>query len=55
MAGKTLKKQNYTKEIVPNFYSIKEAVFPFMKFPGVDPILGPGVFSPLAHRLLVAA
>jgi carbamoyl-phosphate synthase large subunit len=45
MAGKTLKEQGYTKEIVPNFYSIKEAVFPFIKFPGVDPILGPEMRS----------
>jgi carbamoyl-phosphate synthase large subunit len=41
MAGKKLKEQGYIREIIPNFYSIKEAVFPFMKFPGVDPILGP--------------
>jgi len=45
MAGKSLKIQNRTREIVPNFYSIKEAVFPFMKFPGVDPILGPEMRS----------
>ncbi|MBT8047853.1 MAG: carbamoyl-phosphate synthase large subunit [Xanthomonadales bacterium] len=45
MAGKSLQKQNQTREIVPNFYSIKEAVFPFMKFPGVDPILGPEMRS----------
>jgi len=45
MAGKTLKEQGYTKEIIPNFYSIKEAVFPFIKFPGVDPILGPEMRS----------
>jgi carbamoyl-phosphate synthase large subunit len=45
MAGKTLEEQGYTKEIIPNFYSIKEAVFPFMKFPGVDPILGPEMRS----------
>jgi carbamoyl-phosphate synthase large subunit len=45
MAGKSLKKQKQTREIVPNFYSIKEAVFPFMKFPGVDPILGPEMRS----------
>jgi carbamoyl-phosphate synthase large subunit len=45
MAGKSLKKQGNIKEIVPNFYSIKEAVFPFMKFPGVDPILGPEMRS----------
>jgi carbamoyl-phosphate synthase large subunit len=45
MAGKTLKEQGVTKEIIPNFYSIKEAVFPFIKFPGVDPILGPEMRS----------
>jgi len=45
MAGKTLKEQGITKEIIPNFYSIKEAVFPFIKFPGVDPILGPEMRS----------
>ena len=45
MAGKQLKEQGQTREIIPNFYSIKEAVFPFMKFPGVDPILGPEMRS----------
>jgi carbamoyl-phosphate synthase large subunit len=45
MAGKTLKEQGVTREIIPNFYSVKEAVFPFIKFPGVDPILGPEMRS----------
>ena len=45
MAGNTLVNQGYTREIIPNFYSIKEAVFPFMKFLGVDPILGPEMRS----------
>jgi carbamoyl-phosphate synthase large subunit len=45
MAGKSLKEQGQEREIIPNFYSIKEAVFPFMKFPGVDPILGPEMRS----------
>ena len=45
MSGKSLKEQNYTREIIPNFYSVKEAVFPFIKFPGVDPILGPEMRS----------
>lgn len=45
MAGKSLKEQGQTREIIPNFFSIKEAVFPFMKFPGVDPILGPEMRS----------
>jgi len=45
MSGKTLKKQGITKEIVPDFYSVKEAILPFLKFPGVDPILGPEMRS----------
>jgi len=45
MAGKSLNNQGYTREIVPNFFSVKEAVFPFIKFPGVDPILGPEMRS----------
>ncbi len=45
MAGKSLKEQGFLKEIIPNYYSVKEAVFPFMKFPGVDPILGPEMRS----------
>ena len=45
MVGKSLKVQNFVKEIVPNFYSVKEAVFPFIKFPGVDTILGPEMKS----------
>ena len=45
MAGKTLEEQGYTREILPNFYSIKEPVFPFIKFQGVDPILGPEMRS----------
>jgi len=45
MAGKKLKEQGFIKEIVPNFFSVKEAVFPFIKFPGVDPILGPEMRS----------
>ena len=45
MSGKKLKEQGVTREIIPNFYSVKEAVFPFMKFPGVDPILGPEMRS----------
>jgi len=45
MAGKSLKEQGFLKEIIPNYYSIKEAVFPFMKFQGVDPILGPEMRS----------
>jgi carbamoyl-phosphate synthase large subunit len=45
MTGKTLKEQNTLKENVPEFYSVKESVFPFVKFPGVDPILGPEMKS----------
>ena len=45
MAGKSLKEQGHTREIVPYFFSVKEAVFPFIKFPGVDPILGPEMRS----------
>ena len=45
MAGKTLKEQGIKDEIVPEFYSVKEAILPFLKFPGVDPILGPEMRS----------
>ena len=45
MAGKTLDEQNFTKEVKPAFYAVKEAVFPFAKFPGVDPILSPEMKS----------
>ncbi|MDG1663609.1 MAG: carbamoyl-phosphate synthase large subunit [Pseudomonadales bacterium] len=45
MVGKTLVEQNFTKERIPNFSSVKEAVFPFSKFQGVDPILGPEMKS----------
>ena len=45
MAGKTLAEQGATKEIIPSYYSVKEAIFPFAKFQGVDPILGPEMRS----------
>ena len=45
MAGKTLKELGFTEEVIPPFFSVKEAVFPFAKFPGVDPILGPEMKS----------
>ncbi len=45
MAGRTLAEQGATEEIVPAYYSVKEAVFPFAKFQGVDPILGPEMRS----------
>ncbi|MDH1427930.1 carbamoyl-phosphate synthase large subunit [Comamonas aquatica] len=45
MAGQTLAIQGVTKEITPPYFSVKEAVFPFVKFPGVDTILGPEMKS----------
>ncbi|MFN7136386.1 MAG: carbamoyl-phosphate synthase large subunit [Thermomonas sp.] len=45
MAGMTLAEQGATTEIVPSYYSVKEAVFPFAKFQNVDPILGPEMRS----------
>jgi carbamoyl-phosphate synthase large subunit len=45
MAGQSLQSQGVTKEIVPPYFSVKEAVFPFIKFPGVDTILGPEMKS----------
>jgi carbamoyl-phosphate synthase large subunit len=45
MAGTSLKEQGFTKEIIPEFFAVKEAVFPFAKFPGVDPILSPEMKS----------
>lgn len=45
MAGLSLADQGVTREVVPDYYSIKEAVFPFVKFPGVDTILGPEMKS----------
>ncbi|MHB1143930.1 MAG: carbamoyl-phosphate synthase large subunit [Thiobacillus sp.] len=45
MAGISLKSQAFEKEIIPPYFSVKEAVFPFRKFPGVDTILGPEMKS----------
>jgi carbamoyl-phosphate synthase large subunit len=45
MIGTTLARQGHTREVVPPYYSVKEAVFPFIKFPGVDTILGPEMKS----------
>ncbi|TXK98828.1 carbamoyl phosphate synthase large subunit [Methylococcaceae bacterium HT1] len=45
MAGKSLKEQGITEERIPEYFSVKEAVFPFVKFPGVDPLLGPEMKS----------
>ena len=45
MAGISLKEQGVTGEVIPAYYSVKEAVFPFIKFPGVDVVLGPEMRS----------
>ncbi|QGM21337.1 carbamoyl-phosphate synthase large subunit [Spiribacter sp. 2438] len=45
MAGRSLQDQGCTREIIAPSYAVKEAVFPFIKFPGVDPILGPEMKS----------
>ncbi|HEU4620712.1 MAG TPA: carbamoyl-phosphate synthase large subunit, partial [Burkholderiaceae bacterium] len=45
MVGQTLDSQGVQSEVVPPYYSVKEAVFPFVKFPGVDTILGPEMKS----------
>ena len=45
MAGQTLASQGIRNEVTPHYFSVKEAVFPFVKFPGVDTILGPEMKS----------
>ena len=45
MAGESLESLNFTEEIVPKHFSVKEAVFPFVKFAGVDVLLGPEMKS----------
>jgi carbamoyl-phosphate synthase large subunit len=45
MAGSTLKELGFTREVVPQHFCVKEAVFPFIKFPGVDIVLGPEMRS----------
>ncbi|MEM7705726.1 MAG: carbamoyl-phosphate synthase large subunit [Pseudomonadota bacterium] len=45
MAGQSLASQGIESEVVPDFFSVKEPVFPFLKFPGVDPLLGPEMRS----------
>ena len=45
MVGQSLKKQGLLKQRIPDYFSVKEAVFPFIKFPGSDPILGPEMKS----------
>ncbi len=45
MAGRTLEELGFTEEVNPSYVSVKEAVFPFLKFPGVDTLLGPEMKS----------
>jgi carbamoyl-phosphate synthase large subunit len=45
MVGQSLDAQGIRGEVVPPYYAVKEAVFPFIKFPGVDPLLGPEMKS----------
>lgn len=45
MVGQKLAQQGVTKEVEPPYFSVKEAVFPFVKFPTVDPVLGPEMRS----------
>src|SRR5207245_6700245 len=45
MAGKTLRELGFTKEIVPKHFSVKEAVFPFLRYQGMDISLGPEMKS----------
>ncbi|MDF1797252.1 MAG: carbamoyl-phosphate synthase large subunit [Coxiellaceae bacterium] len=46
MLGVTLKQQGFTEEVIPEgYFTVKQAIFPFAKFPGVDPILGPEMRS----------
>ncbi|MCI0400786.1 MAG: carbamoyl-phosphate synthase large subunit [Gammaproteobacteria bacterium] len=45
MTGRSLSSQGLTKAPIPHYYSVKEAVFPFVKLPGVDPLLGPEMKS----------
>ncbi len=45
MTGMTLKELGFTEQVKPEHYSVKEAVFPFLKFPGIDTLLGPEMLS----------
>lgn len=45
MVGEDLEQQGFTSEVIPPYYSVKEVVLPFNKFPGVDPLLGPEMRS----------
>jgi carbamoyl-phosphate synthase large subunit len=43
--GRSLAAQGFTEEAIPKLFNVKESVFPFNKFPGIDPILGPEMKS----------
>jgi carbamoyl-phosphate synthase large subunit len=45
MTGMTLDELNFTQEVQRNYFTVKEAVFPFLKFPGIDTLLGPEMLS----------
>ena len=45
MVGQSLQEQGFTTQRIPDYFSVKEAVFPFIKFAGADPILGPEMKS----------
>ena len=45
MVGESLEQQGFVNQRIPEYFSVKEAVFPFIKFPGADPILGPEMKS----------
>ena len=45
MVGQSLQEQGFTRQRIPDYFSVKEAVFPFIKFAGADPILGPEMKS----------
>ena len=45
MTGMTLDELNFTKQVQPSHFAVKEAVFPFLKFPGIDTLLGPEMLS----------
>lgn len=45
MSGLSLKELGFTKEVVPEYYTVKEAVFPWNRFPGIDVVLGPEMHS----------
>ena len=45
MLGRTLQELGFTEEVEPPYFAVKESVFPFRRFPGVDPLLGPEMRS----------